>query len=433
MKKVRGLRWWIVGLIGLATVINYIDRNALAVMWPDISRDVNLTKDEYAAIISAFMVAYAFGQGLSGRLFDWVGTRIGFVITIMTWSVACAMHGLARNLTSFSAVRALLGLSEAGNWPGATKSNAEWFPIQERAFGQGIFNAGASLGAVLSAPLIAFLYLLVGWQATFLVVAGLGLLWLIPWVVVNRATPHDHPWLSEEERRHILSGEGSPAQGAGGASPSGDRALGWRELLHYRQSWAVIASRFFIDPIWWLFVNWLPIYLAEQFAFDIKQIGLFAWVPYTGAAAGSLFGGWWSGHMIGRGWSVNRARKWAIIMGAVIMFPMLIAAAFASAPLTAVLLIALLLFGFQVVINNIQTLASDFFSGKSVGTLAGLGGTSAVAGTLISIWMVPALTRVSYVPFFALGASLVPLGVLMVFLFAGTIRRVPLEEKKHGR
>jgi ACS family hexuronate transporter-like MFS transporter len=429
MKKVRGLRWWIIGLIGFATVINYIDRNALAVMWPDISRDVNLTKDQYATIISAFMVAYALGQGLSGRLFDWVGTRIGFVITTVTWSIACAMHGLARSLTGFSAVRALLGLSEAGNWPGATKSSAEWFPIQERAFAQGIFNAGASLGAVLSAPLVAFLYLLVGWQATFLVVAVLGLLWIIPWVVVNRAMPHDHPWLSEAERRHIQSDEGSPARGANGASSSADRALGWRELLHYRQSWAVIASRFFIDPIWWLFVNWLPIYLAEQFAFDIKQIGLFAWVPYAGAAAGSLFGGWWSGHMIGRGWSVNRARKWAITMGAVIMFPMLIAAAFASAPLTAVLLIALLLFGFQIVINNIQTLASDFFSGRSVGTLAGLGGTSAVAGTLISIWMVPALTRVSYVPFFVLGASLVPLGVLMVFLFAGTIRRVPLEEK----
>ncbi len=147
MKKVRGLRWWIIGLIGLATIINYIDRNALAVMWPDISRDVNLTKDEYAAIISAFMIAYAVGQGLSGRLFDWVGTRIGFVFTIALWSVSCALHGLARSLATFSTFRALLGLSEAGNWPGATKSNAEWFPVEERAFAQGIFNAGASLGA----------------------------------------------------------------------------------------------------------------------------------------------------------------------------------------------------------------------------------------------------------------------------------------------
>src|SRR5512143_3253326 len=144
MKTVRGLRWWIIGRIGLANVINYIDRNSLAVMWPDISKDAGLSKDNYAAILSAFMVAYAVGQGLSGRLFDWLGTRVAFVITIVAWSVSCALHSLAANMASFSTFRGLLGLSEAGNWPGATKSNAEWFPVRERAFAQGIFNAGAS-------------------------------------------------------------------------------------------------------------------------------------------------------------------------------------------------------------------------------------------------------------------------------------------------
>jgi len=427
MRIIKGLRWWVIVLIGLATVINYIDRSSLAVMWPDISKDLSLSKDDYAAILSFFMVAYAIGQGLSGRLFDVVGTRVGFVISIVVWSVSCGLHGLARNLASFGIFRSLLGVSEAGNWPGATKSNAEWFPIKERALGQGIFNAGASLGSVISAPLIAILYTLFGWKMTFVFVAGLGILWVVPWWVINRSGPKTHPWLSPDEREHILSG-----QIVAGAAEQDERVLSWNELLTYRQSWSVIVSRFFLDPVWWLFVSWLPIYLADQFGFDIKQIGAFAWVPYVGAAIGSLLGGWISGYLIGRGWTIDRARKWTIVAGGIVMLPSLLLTAYASTPLSAVLLIALILFGFQVVINNIQTLPSDFFSGKSVGSLAGLGGTSAVAGVLITIWLVPILTKVSYVPFFLMGAALVPLGVLSVFLFGGTVGRVPLRELHRG-
>jgi ACS family hexuronate transporter-like MFS transporter len=424
MKKIRGLRWWIIVLIGIATIINYIDRSSLAVMWPDISKDLNLTKDDYAAILSFFMIAYAIGQGLSGRLFDVVGTRVGFTISIVVWSASCALHGLARNLATFGIFRALLGVSEAGNWPGATKSNAEWFPVKERAFGQGIFNAGASLGSVISAPLIAMLYLLIGWKATFVVIGLLGVIWVIPWWIVNRATPGQHPWITEQEREYIVAGQ----QVANVPAGENERVLSWSELLRYRQSWSVIVSRFFLDPVWWLFVSWLPIYLADRFGFDIKQIGLFGWVPYVGAALGSLLGGWISGHLIGRGWSVDRARKWTIFAGGVIMLPSLLLTAYASTPLIAVLLIAVILFGFQVVINNIQTLPSDFFSGKSVGSLAGLGGTSAVVGVLITIWLVPILTATSYVPFFLMGAMLVPLGVVSVFMFGGTIQRVGLRE-----
>jgi len=430
MRKVKGVRWWIITLIGIATVINYIDRNSLTVMWSNISVDLDLKKDQLAMIISAFMIAYAVGQGVSGKFFDWMGTRISFVITIVLWSISCGLHSLARGLISFSVVRAMLGFSEAGNWPGATKSNAEWFPATERALAQGIFNAGASLGAVLSAPVIAGLYLLVGWRLTFILVGALGLLWVIPWLLINRAKPEEHPWVTEEEREHILGGRSAADNGA---SPGQDRALTVRELLSYRQSWSVIASRFFIDPIWWLFVNWLPIYLAEQFGFDIKQIGLFGWVPYVGAAAGSLSGGWFSGYMIKRGWSVNKSRKWAILIGGAIMCPLLVLSAFAAEPLMAVLLIAVALFGYQIVINNIQTLPSDFFSGKSVGTLAGLGGTSAVAGVLITTWMVPVITSVDYVLFFFLAALLVPLGTAMVFIFSGKITRVAIPSPSHER
>ncbi len=420
MKHVRGLRWWIIGLVAAATVVNYIDRTSLAVMWPDISHDVGLTKDEYATIVSIFMIAYAIGQALSGRMFDWLGTRIGFVVSIFVWSTSCALHGVARSVASFAMFRGLLGVSEAGNWPGATKASAEWFPVKERALAQGIFNAGASLGAVISAPLVATLYLLLGWKATFVVIGALGFLWIIPWLILHRSGPDAHPWLSPEERQYILSGQSA---GAPAASPG--RALSWGELVRFRQSWSVIISRFFVDPIWWLFVNWLPIYLAERFGFDIKEIGLFAWVPYLGAGIGSLTGGWWSGHMIGRGWSVNKARKWAIVVGGIITVPALVLAAFASSPLPAILLIAVVLAGFQVMINNIQTLPSDFFSGKSVGSLAGLGGMSAVAGVLVfSTWLVPVLSAVSYVPVFLLGAFLVPLGVISVFVLGGEIRRV---------
>ena len=414
------IRWWIIGLIAIATVINYIDRTSLAVMWPAIARDAHLTKEDYATIVATFMVLYALGQAIAGRIFDRVGTRLGFILSVTVWSIACAGHGLARSLPSLAGMRGLLGLSEAGNWPGATKAVAEWFPRQERALAQGIFNAGASLGAVISAPVIALLFGLFGWRATFAVVGGLGLLWLLPWWILARAAPDKHPWVSAEERAHIL---GSAAPGAAG--PAEVRGLTWRQVFGFRQAWALVVSRFFLDPIWWLFVNWLPIYLADRFGFDVKAIGMFAWVPYLGAVVGSLSGGWISGYWISRGWSVDRARKRAILLGGALTLPGFVVAAFAATPLLAVLAMALVLAGFQVMINNIQTLPSDCFSGKSVGTVAGIGGMSAVLGVLVfSTWLIPVLSRISYVPVFLMGTALVPLGLGAIYLLCGEIRRI---------
>jgi ACS family hexuronate transporter-like MFS transporter len=425
MKNVKGLRWWVIALIASATIINYIDRTSLAVMWPDISKELELSKDQYATIVSAFMIAYAIGQALSGRFFDWVGTRVGFVSSVVVWSLACAAHGLARNIFSFSLFRSILGVSEAGNWPGATKANAEWFPINERALAQGIFNAGASLGAVISAPLIAFLYIMLGWKATFVVIGLLGMLWVIPWLIIYKTTPDKHPWITEEERDYIMHGPSTVPPAVN------ERTMTWKEALSHRQSWSIIISRFFLDPIWWLFVNWLPIYLVESFGFDVKQIGLFAWVPYLGAAIGSVVGGWYSGHKIKQGWSVDKARKRAIIIGSVITFPAFIAAAYASTPLYAVLVMAAVLGGYQMMMNNIQTLPSDFYSGKSVGTVAGIGGMSAIIGVLVfSTWLIPFMSKISYTPVFLMGAALVPLGVFAVYYFGGTIRRVDLSAEQ---
>ncbi|MGX9460469.1 MFS transporter [Shewanella sp. A14] len=418
--KLKHLRWLVVTLVALATVINYIDRSALAIMWPGIAEDLGLDKSDYANIITVFMISYAIGQSLFGKIFDAIGTRLGFLLSIVVWSVSIALHAVAASVTSFAIFRAMLGLGEAGNWPGATKANAEWFPIKERALAQGIFNSGASLGSIIAPPFIAFLYAFLGWQATFIVVGSLGIIWIIPWMIIYKSAPDAHPWITEEERQHILTGQQCSTE----QQEAKEYVPTMGQLLRHRQAWGVIAARFFIDPIWWLFVAWLPLYLNEKFGFDVKQIGAFAWLPYVGAAVGALFGGWFSGHLMHRGWSVNKARRGVIVLGCMVMLPSLLLTSLAATPWMAMGLIALILFGFQTAIGNVQTLPSDYFSGKTVGTLAGISGTSAVLSVIITIQLVPMMTKGGdYGPFFILGAALVPLALISLWL-GGKIQQV---------
>lgn len=416
-----GMRWVIIGLIAVATVVNYIDRNALAVMWPEIASEVGATKQDYALLVTIFMLFYALGQFVFGKLFDAIGVRLGFALSIGFWSISIMLHALANSIASFSIFRAMLGISEAGAWPGAVKANAEWFPAKERALAQGIFNAGASVGAIISAPLIALIFLWLGWKGTFLLVGVLGFIWLLPWLVIYRAGPDRHPWVSDAERALILDKPQAHATDEALAPPYVPTL---KQLLSHRQSWGVILSRFFLDPIWWLFVSWLPIYLAETFKFDIKQIGIFAWVPYVGAMIGSMAGGWLSGWLIKSGRSPGMARKLTVTLGGVIMIPCLIAAPFMTDPTLAVLVIAGVLLGFQIAIGNIQTIPGDLFDGRSVGSLAGVGGMAAVAGTLITTWLVPVMTKVSYGPIFILVAALVPLSILSLWFVTGRIAPV---------
>ena len=417
--KVKGLRWWIISLIALATVINYIDRSAINILWPYIYKEFGIAdvdnKSALALITTFFMIAYALGQTFTGKMMDAIGTRMGMTLSILGWSISIALHAFAKSLLSFNIFRFMLGFSEAGNWPGATKNNAEWFPARERGIAQGIFGAGASLGSVVAAPVIAILYVAFGWKMTFVLIAVLGLIWIIPWLYVNKATPDKHPWITEEERNYILA----KPEVKNSVEVEEAPVLTWRELLKFRNTWGIITGRFFIDPVWWLFVTWLPTFLKEQFMFDIKQIGAFTWVPYLFAAIGSLVGGYHASVQIKKGIEPQKARKNAIAVGSVIMLASLVVIVYQlgslkDTPTLAMILIGFTLFGFQYLIGNIQTLPSDYFNGKNVGTVAGMGGTAAVAGTLLTTWAVPVITQTSYVSFFVLAAVLVPVSWLCI-------------------
>ena len=405
-------------MIGLATIINYIDRSAINIMWPYIYKEFGIAdadnKTALALITNCFLVAYALGQTVTGKMMDAIGTRLGMAISIIAWSISIGLHSIARSLATFSIFRVMLGISEAGNWPGATKSNAEWFPPKERAIAQGIFGAGASLGSVVAAPCIAAFYLAFGWQMTFAAIGVLGFIWLIPWLLINKTTPDKHPWITKEEQAHILDNKVDVVT-------KEVTVYSWKELMQFKNTWGIITSRFFIDPVWWMFLTWLPTFLKEQFQFDIKQVGGFSWLPYVFAAIGGLSGGFYSSALIKRGMNATKARKNAITIGCVIMLAALIGVVYYLDQLKehvnlAIALISATLFGFQFLINNLQTLPSDYFNGKNVGTVSGMGGTAAVAGTIIITLLVPVITKTSYTSFFILAAVMVPAAWLCITL-----------------
>jgi ACS family hexuronate transporter-like MFS transporter len=425
--KIKGLRWVIIGLIFLATVINYIDRSALSIMWGNenvegsISQSLGLTKSDYSLILNIFMVAYALGQLFSGKLFDKVGTRIGYVISIGVWGISSFMHSTVRGLFSIAFFRSTLGLSEAGNWPGGVKSNAEWFPIKERAIAQGLFNAGASIGSVIAPPFIATLFVAYGWRITFMVIGSFGILWIIPWLLINKSGPKTHPWITAEERKYISEGQSEADQNATAAT----KGKSLKEILSHKESWAIVVGRFFLEPIWWLFVGWMPIYLFDVYGFNVKEVGMFAWVPYVGAAIGSIAGGYVSGQIIAKTNSIDKGRKTTILIGGIIMlFGLIATVLFADSAEVFVAIVFFVLFGFQFAISNIQTLPSDFFSGKSVGSLAGLGGMVGVFSVIIMNFLIPIIAEVSYTPIFIAIAIFVPLGIGAIYFFARNIQSV---------
>jgi len=428
IKKKGGLRWWVIGLIALAAVINYIDRQALSVLWPDIAADLFPDQDSdgrkatYAQITGSFIFFYAMGQALFGKIFDWIGTRLGFALSIGVWSIATALHALAGGIMSFAIFRAILGVAEAGSWPGAAKGNAEWFPTNERAFAQGLFNSGAAIGGVVAIPAIAVMTTWFSWQMIFVVVGLIGLLWLIPWFLIVKAPPQFHPNISEEEKDYILSGQ----------KTEGDDELDYEEynpstakLLGHKQSWGVILASAAIDPIWWLFIAWIPIYLNGVYGMNVKEIGIYGWVPYVGAMFGAWFGGLLAQNRIKAGWDVNKTRKWVITLGCLIMLPSFFLLMNPGSATSAVIIMAVILFGFQTAIGNVQTLPSDLFGKGTVGTLSGIAGMAAKLGAFSLTLLVPWLTAgENYSPAFYVGAALTVVALLAVWILIPRVEKV---------
>ncbi len=443
-RKVKELRWIILSLIALVTVINILDRGTLNYMWkdevdkktgiviqPGIANDLGLidqtlspeeqnnkTKEMLALVNIFFMLAYGVSQLLSGRVYDKIGTRKGFVLSAILWGGAVTLTAIVKGLKSLVFFRILLGLGEAGPWPGTTKSNAEWFPVKERAFAQGVFGAASSVGNILVPVIIPLLFLSMGWRATFIVLGAVCLLWIIPWIIINKASPEKHPWITDAEKDYILQGRTEISQ-------EESKTLSMDTLLKDKKSYSIILSRLFLDPVWWMFMTWLPIYLQEAYGLSIIEVTQTAWIPFVGAAVGGLTGGWLPARLIGaKNYDPVYARKISIAIGCIIILPGMIGAIFAPTAFSAALMVMLILGGFQFAMTNIQTLPSDFHSGKTVGTLAGMGGASAVVGIIISTYLVPHLTTGSnWTPFFVMGILLIPLSMISVFLFTKNIAK----------
>lgn len=429
MMKIKGLRWWIIGLIFIATVINYIDRTAFALLWPQMGEDLGMDNSDYAFMLNIFMVTYAVSKFLSGRLYDKIGTRIGFIASIVVWSLAAAFHAVARGVISLSVVRGLLGLGEAGLWPGAVKSNGEWFPVKQRALAQGIFNSGASIGNVIAPIIIVYLYAQFGWKSTYIILGAVGLLWVIPWYIVNKTKPEDHPWITEEERKLILDDriENNIVE------DKNTQSLSILKILSYKQPWGVLLCRFFIEPIWWFFAGWMPIYLNTKFNLSIEEIGNTMWISYLMAAAGGILGGLFTEAIIKRT-SVDVGRKVSIVLGSLLIiigFVGIILFVNDSNYMTFIYLAGIALFGFQFAIGNIQTLSSDLFRGPSVGTLAGLAGTIAALSPIIMNWFIGKITAGgSYTPAFIAITVSVVLSVFAIFILINKVKLVI--ETKHN-
>ena len=416
---VRGLRWWIIAMICLVTIINYIDRQTLSVLAPTIRQEFGMSNAAYARVGTIFLLGYTISQALSGKLLDRIGTRAGFMVFVAVWTAASMLHAAARNVTHLLIFRFILGIGEAGNWPGAAKAVAEWFPIRERAFAMSIFNGGSTIGAVVAPPLIIWVQLTYGWRKAFFIGAILSSILMTLWYFFYRS-PAEHPRLSAAERAHIVAGQ---ADGSSGATVS---RRPWLSLFRHRQVWALIAARFFTDPIWWFFILWLPNYLKSERGFSTKMIGLFAWIPFLFADLGNMLGGAASSLLIRRGWSVDAARK-AVLLPSAALIPLgvgVIVTTDSDAIIIAA--ISLIAFAFQSWIVNVHTIPSDTFPKQDVGSVFGIGGVAAgVASMLFQPLIGSIADRGSYTPVYIIVGCMAPLAAILFLAIMRRIERVP--------
>jgi MFS transporter, ACS family, hexuronate transporter len=400
-------RWRVCAMLLLATTINYIDRQVLGVLAPFLQEEIGWSEIEYGYIVTSFQAAYAIGLLSAGAIIDRLGTRIGYAIAIAIWSLAAMGHALATTAVGFAIARFALGLGEAGNFPAAIKTVAEWFPRRERALATGIFNSGSNIGAIVAPLMVPIVAAAWGWQAAFLCTGLLSAVWLTMWLLRYRA-PEQHPALSAQELAHIRSDPPEPAL-----------RLRWAQILRHRQAWAFVAAKFLTDPIWWFFLFWLPKFLHSEYGLTLLGLGLPLIVIFVLADVGSIAGGWLAGRFIKRGWSVNRARKGAMLCCALAVTPIVFAAQ-ADNLWLAVVLIGLATAGHQGWSANVFTLTSDMFPRPAVASVVGLGGfAGAVGGMMISTFTGFLLEATgSYVPVFMMAGSAYLIALLVVHLLA---------------
>ena len=354
-------RWTICALLFAVTTINYMDRQVLSILAPTLQRELSWSESQYAAVVYSFTLVYAFGFLIAGRWLDRVGVRRGFATAVVVWSLAAIGHALARTTAAFSAARALLGLGESANFPGAIKSVGEWFPKDERALATGIFNAGTNTGAILTPLIVPWIALNWGWRWAFVVTGSLGFLWLLLWLALYRSPE---------------------ATSAAPAAP----AVPWLHLLRVRQTWAIVTGKFLADPVWWFYLYWLPKFLDARYGIKLAQVALPLITVYVIADVGSIGGGWLSSGLLKRGWTVNRARKTAMLLMALAIVPTALAPRVGSL-WGAVLIVSVAAAAHQGWSANVYTLASDMFPPSAVASVSGIGGFAGAMGGVLFQWL----------------------------------------------
>lgn len=395
-------RWVICGLLFAATAINYIDRQMIGVLKPLLQADLGWSENEYASIVFWFQAAYAVGFLVMGRFIDQVGARIGYAVAFTLWTIAHIGHGFVNTVIQFAVVRFALGFGESGNFPSGLKAVADWFPQRERSLAVGIFNAGANVGAIVTPLLVPAIALSFGWQMAFIATGVFSILWLIAWLLIYRR-PEEHQAVGAEELALIRS---DPVQPAG--------HMPWRGLFRVRQTWAYAIPKFLTDPIWWMFLFWLPDFLGKRYGLDLKSFGPPLVVIYVISDLGSIAGGWVSSRLIKAGWSVNGARKLTMLGCALAVVP-IITVQYIDSLWLAVLLIGLATAGHQAFSANLLTIPSDLFPRSALGSVVGIGGMAGAIGGMLIAKFVGYVLDVSdsYAPVFAVAGC-----AYLVALFA---------------
>ena len=371
-------RWIVVALLFFATTINYIDRQVIGLLKPTLEVEFGWSEKDYANIVMAFTAAYALGLLVFGRIIDKIGTKMGFSISIVFWSIAACLHGVVKTTFGFGIARAALGLGESGNFPAAIKTVAEWFPKKERALATGIFNSGANIGAVFAPILVPTILALYGWQEAFIITGAIGFVWLIFWLYYYEI-PTRHKKVTEAELAHIHSDNEEDT--------SNEKPITWGTLFRVRQTYVFIAGKLLTDPIWWFFLFWLPSYFSTSFSLDLKKPGWPLVIIYMATSIGSIGGGYLSSYFIQKGWPVYKARKTAMFIFALCVLPIM-SAKYATNMWVAVALISLAAAAHQAWSANIFTVASDMFPKKAISSVVGIGGMAgSIGGVLFPIFV----------------------------------------------